>query len=816
MKLKTKFTLIVSIFVINILALTAFFAFSHYKRAIKETIAQQQFRLVSILADEIDNKLLAAQQQIVDLAEITPADIMRNPAKAQAFLDGNPGVHTILDGHFFLFTPSGKIFVESPYSSNRRGLDLSYRQYMINTIKSGKPYISDPFEGSQSHHPVLMFTVPLFDGKGNIRGILAGSLDLLRDNFMERIGTVKVGETGDLHLAQADGTIIIHPDKKKMLHKQPRGLNKLFDAAVNGFEGTGETTSSYGIATVSSFKRLKTKDWILSANYPSVEAYRPIRQLEQYFLMSISIGIITLFFIISFIIKYLTKPLELFTRHIEDLSQKKEGDRFLNIKAKDEIGMLSAAFNKMETERERAEVLLSESEERYRRLFEMESDAILLVDCGTGRIIEANASAQNLYGYNKEEFLVLKDTDVSAEPEKTERAIRERQIRIPLRWHRKKDGVVFPVEIAGSKFECRGRIIHVAAIRDITERKRAETSILASEKKYRELVENLYEGVCAIDNDYITTFVSSRMSEMLGYTVEELLGNSIIPFIESLGRDEAASYLRGRQLAARERRRLDFLRKDGTILPTSVSVSPLTAGDRSDAGAIICVVDITERLQLEQKIQQISSTERHRIGRDLHDDLGQHLTGMAFMSKVLAQKLALKSLVEATDAEALLTLVNEAIYKTQILSRGLCPMGPGADNFISGLNMLTSKTAMLYGIPCSCTIDSAIMIHDNNQAMQLYFIAKEAINNAIKHGGAKNIAISMTAGDGKISLTIKDDGVGFHEKMIKKGLGLDIMNYRAGMINAWLSINNDSSGGTVVRCTFHEDDGKHSIMIDND
>ena len=691
MKLKTKFTLIVSICVINILALTAFFAFLHYKKAIKETIAQQQFRLVSILADEIDNKLLATQQQVVDLSKITPADIMRNPEKAQVFLDGNPGVHTILDGHLFLFTPSGKIFAESPYSPNRRGLNMSYRQYIINTIKSGKPYISDPVEGSQSHHPVLMFTVPLFDSKGNIRGILSGSMDLLRDNFMERIGTVKVGETGDLHLAQADGTMIIHPDKKRMLHKQPRGLNKLFDKAVNGFEGTGETTSSYGIATVSSFKRLKTKDWILSANYPSVEAYRPIRQLEQYFLMSTIIGIFTLFFITSFIIKYLTKPLELFTRHIEDLPQKKGGDRFLNINVKDEIGMLSAAFNKMVAERERAEVSLRESEERYRRLFEMESDAILLVDCGTGRIIDANTSAQNLYGYNREEFLVLKNTDVYDEPEDTKRSIREEQTRTPLCWHRKKDGAVFPVEIAGSNFECRGRMIHVAAIRDIT-----------------------------------------------------------------------------------------------------------------------------ERLQLEQKIQQISITERHRIGRDLHDDLGQYLTGMAFLSKVLAQKLALKSLVEATDAETLLTLVNEAIYKTQILSRGLCPMGPGADNFIPGLNMLASKTAMLYGIPCSCNIDSAIMIHDNNQAMQLYFIAKEAINNAIKHGNAKNIAISVTAGNGKISLAIKDDGVGFHEKMIKKGLGLDIMTYRAGMINAWLSINNDSSGGTVVRCTFHEDDGKHSIMIDND
>src|SRR5271169_6882483 len=155
MKLKAKFTLIVSLFVIIIFVLIAFFVFSHYKASIKETIAQQQFLMISALSDEIDGKLLAVQQDLIAVAKAAPRDIMQNPERAQAFLDNRPSLLTIFDNHVFLFTPSGKIFVESPDTLGRRGLDLSFREYMINTFKTNKPYISEPFVSLQPHkHPV--------------------------------------------------------------------------------------------------------------------------------------------------------------------------------------------------------------------------------------------------------------------------------------------------------------------------------------------------------------------------------------------------------------------------------------------------------------------------------------------------------------------------------------------------------------------------------------------------------------------------------------------------------------------------------------
>lgn len=125
---------------------------------------------------------------------------------------------------------------------------------------------------------------------------------------------------------------------------------------------------------------------------------------------------------------------------------------------------------------------LRESEELYRRLFEVESDAIILLDCETSRILDVNEAVSQLYGYSREEALLLKVSDISAEPANTMRAICEGKTHVPIRWHRRKNGTLFPVEISGSYFEYKGRKTHVAAVRDITERLKLEAQLRQAQK----------------------------------------------------------------------------------------------------------------------------------------------------------------------------------------------------------------------------------------------------------------------------------------------------------------------------------------------
>jgi len=143
------------------------------------------------------------------------------------------------------------------------------------------------------------------------------------------------------------------------------------------------------------------------------------------------------------------------------------------------------------SERKRGEESLRQSEERYRRLFEMESDTVQMVDSETCRFIDFNGAALRMYGYSMEEYMRLRLSDLSAEPEKTFQSLQDEETLVPLRWHRKKDGTVFPVEIAGSFFEYHGRKVHVSAIRDISERVRSEERLCELNRQLRTLGEHL-------------------------------------------------------------------------------------------------------------------------------------------------------------------------------------------------------------------------------------------------------------------------------------------------------------------------------------
>jgi PAS domain S-box-containing protein len=147
------------------------------------------------------------------------------------------------------------------------------------------------------------------------------------------------------------------------------------------------------------------------------------------------------------------------------------------------------------TERKQREQELRDSEERYRRLFEMESDAVHLLDLETGRFMDANPAARALYGYTLEEYYSLTPADISAEPDKTRDAISTGDSRVPYRLHRKKDGTVFPVEISACIFEYRGRKVLAAAIRDISERIQAEETLRESLREKEVLLREVHHRV---------------------------------------------------------------------------------------------------------------------------------------------------------------------------------------------------------------------------------------------------------------------------------------------------------------------------------
>jgi signal transduction histidine kinase len=247
------------------------------------------------------------------------------------------------------------------------------------------------------------------------------------------------------------------------------------------------------------------------------------------------------------------------------------------------------------------------------------------------------------------------------------------------------------------------------------------------------------------------------------------------------------------------------LHKNGHEFPVEISLSPL----ETEEGVLVssAIRDITERKRLEKTILEISTREQRRIGQDLHDGLGQHLTGIAFMSKVQEQKLMEKNLPEAGDAAKIVNLVNQAIHKTRELARGLLPVVSEAEGLMSALEQWAGEVQDLFAVSCRFQCLSPVLIHDDTVATHLYYIAQEAVNNAIKHGHARQIVIRLAAVRNQGALTIQDDGCGIGNIVPgKKGVGLHLMNYRARMVGGSLEVQRVGGGGTTVTCLFPLDD----------
>jgi two-component system sensor kinase FixL len=212
--------------------------------------------------------------------------------------------------------------------------------------------------------------------------------------------------------------------------------------------------------------------------------------------------------------------------------------------------------------------------------------------------------------------------------------------------------------------------------------------------------------------------------------------------------------------------------------------------------------DVTERRALEHEIQEISEREQRRLGQDLHDGLGQSLTGIAFLAKVLQQQLEAQGVPEAGAAGNIASLLNEALTQTRRLSRGLCPVVLDTNDIEAALEQLAENLRALFSVSCELYCQPDIKITGNAVAVHLYRIAQEAATNAIKHGQAKSILLSLTSNNSRVLLKIQDDGTGFTAATPKgKGMGLRVMQHRARMIGATISLRPTKGGGVTVICS---------------
>lgn len=247
----------------------------------------------------------------------------------------------------------------------------------------------------------------------------------------------------------------------------------------------------------------------------------------------------------------------------------------------------------------------------------------------------------------------------------------------------------------------------------------------------------------------------------------------------------------------------DWTTRDGSRRRIAWSNTVLPGAGHAPAHVITTGIDITERKRMESALLEVSGREQRQIGQDLHDGLGQHLTGIAFMSKVLQQQLTEARAVQAPHAAKIVRLVNDAINKTRQLARGLVPVFSDAQGLMSALTQWAVEVEDVFHIACRFECLEPILVTDVDVATHLYHIAQEAANNAIKHGQPGRILLTLERDGDTGSLSVEDDGTGLADVPASHpGLGLRIMSYRANMVGGALEVRGLEPHGTLVRCRF--------------
>ena len=338
-----------SLFITLLLAVIAWATYAWFKHQTQQMVFREQFALVSSLAHSLDDKLLSSHKALVAVSQVAPAQSAASALQMQNWLDNRTGIRSIFTHGLFLLDRSGNLIAASPHQPRLIGRSYTYRAYFQDTLRSGRPQISRPFISTVNNSAVVAMTAPITDRSGRIVLVMAGLIDLQTETgLFHDMLRARVGSSGYIYLFGQDRTIILHPDRSRILKQDvPKGANRLFDAALEGFEGAGETINSRGVPFLAAFKRLTATDWILASNFPLDEAYAPITRFRSTYLWSMG-GVVLLSVLLAWLLgRTMTRGITSLAEQVRGLSV--QTGSLARIKGSDdeELKLLADSFNQL-------------------------------------------------------------------------------------------------------------------------------------------------------------------------------------------------------------------------------------------------------------------------------------------------------------------------------------------------------------------------------------------------------------------------------------------------------------------------------------
>ncbi|MDX1421369.1 MAG: PAS domain S-box protein [Rubricoccaceae bacterium] len=373
-----------------------------------------------------------------------------------------------------------------------------------------------------------------------------------------------------------------------------------------------------------------------------------------------------------------------------------------------------------------------------------------------------------------------------------------------------------------------------AMLTGVRERAHTERALAESEARARAVLETTVDGVITIDAGGTVESFNPAAERIFGYEAGEVIGKNVHVLMPEPYHSEHDGYIQAYHETGRRRiigigREVVGRRKDGSTFPMDLAVSEVRLPGRTIFTGFIR--DISARRELEQEVLRIAEAERRRIGQDLHDGLGQMLTGTALIARGLARHLRADEAEAAGEADEVVRLIKDADTYARALARGLVPVELETGGLDAALERLCANAERLFGI--TCQFDAQGHPEEDHRYPEqapthLFRIAQEAVSNAVRHGQARHVRIALARAPSRLRLVVEDDGTGFpglvrsagtdrlDEHTLdapggsvsaparptdNRGMGVRIMHYRARILGGVLEIRAGTPGGTVVSCT---------------
>ncbi len=450
---------------------------------------------------------------------------------------------------------------------------------------------------------------------------------------------------------------------------------------------------------------------------------------------------------------------------------------------------------------------LQDFERRYQTMFENTGTATIIID-EDFTVTSINSNLPLILGYPKAELVGRKWIDF-VHPEDLDLMKRNH---IARRVSPESAPKSYEFRLLNNKGEIRhifltidiipGTTQSLASLIDITDLKHSEEALRLSEEMFSKAfrASPSFIFIANLKNLAIINANDSFL-KTIGYRhVDEVFGKSLIhmnffhdPMVAKRLRNRIST--KGRMRA----QEFEFCTRTGEIRMGILSAERIELWN--EPCLLAAIEDITDIKNLERELIKISEKERRKIGHLLHDDIAPHLIGIEAISKVLCQLLEKKSPKAISYARKISPIIQDAIVKIRHLSRGLYPVHLVDRGLEESLKEYTLQVQDIYNLPCNFICDPSFQLVDNTVATHLFFIAQEAIQNALKHAGTNWISIFLGGDESHMFLKIEDNGRGFSETKKKTGIGLNIMKYRARLINADFDIQTSSNSGTKITVT---------------